>query len=532
MQGLMQDWPLTVNRFLEHAARWHGSREIATRRDDGRIDRTTYAAAHRGALRISNALLACGVRPGDRIATLAMNSAEHFEAWYAAAGIGAVCHTLNPRMSVEQLQYIVRHAGDRLLFADGAFAPLVAALLGARGEIAQVVFLSPPAPAVPLPVPHLLLEEFRRDQDATCTWGSFPESTAAGLCYTSGTTGNPKGVLYSHRSNFLHTLMVLQADVFGITARDVVMPVVPLYHANAWGTVFAAPAAGAELIMPGAKLDGQTIYDTMERTGVTLAAGVPSVWMPLLEHVESRGLRFATLRRVLVGGAACPERMLRQFAALGIEVVHAWGMTEMSPVGSTGTLTARMASLPFEAQVKTRIKQGRPQCGVDMKLTDGEGRTLAHDGRAVGHLWVRGDAVVSEYYGDPRSLLDADGFFDTGDIASIDAEGYMHIADRAKDIIKSGGEWISSQDIENVALLHPAVAAASVIGVPHPRWGERPLLLVVLKADAPGAPPLLEFLRERLLKWHVPDEVKVVSEFPLGATGKIDKRRLRAIHAG
>jgi fatty-acyl-CoA synthase len=519
MLGLMQDWPMTVNRFLEHAARWHGQREVVSRSASGAIERTTYTALRDRAKRVSNALLASGLRPGDRVATLAMNGAAHLAVWYAIQSIGAVCHTMNPRMAAAQLAFVLEHADDRLLFADAAFAPLVREITAAGVGELRVVFLE-------------ALDEFCGTQSAECVWGDFAEHSAAGLCYTSGTTGDPKGVLYSHRSNFLHTLMVLQSDGLGITVRDCVMPVVPMYHANAWGITFAAPAVGAKLILPGARLDGESLYELIETEGVTLTAGVPTVWSSLLKFMAAAKRQPVTLKRVFVGGAACPERLIRQFADFGIEALHAWGMTEMSPVGTVGTLTPEVSTLPFQDQIPLRAKQGRPPLLVDMKIVDAAGLALPHDGVAVGTLRVKGPCTVRGYFRDPAQALDAEGFFDTGDIATIDALGYMQIVDRAKDMIKSGGEWISSLAIENEAAMHPQVAAAVAIGVPHPQWGERPLLLVVARDSAAAdAAEILEFLKTRLVKWQVPDRIEFVTQLPLGPTGKVDKRALRARYA-
>ena len=515
MFGLMQDWPLTVDRFLSHAARAHGHRHVVSRREDGRIERKTYAEIHACAKRVSNALRADGIARGDRVATLAFNSAAHLEAWYAIAGIGAVCHTLNPRMSVEQLGFMVQHATDRLLFADAALAPLAAELSRRSPALERVVFLD-------------ALPEFAADCAAECVWGDFDERSAAGLCYTSGTTGDPKGVLYSHRSNFLHTLMILQPDVIGVSVNDTVLPVVPMYHANAWALAFAAPAVGARLVMPGAKLDGASVYELIEGEGVTLTAGVPTVWLGLLQYMGAAGKRFSTLRRLLVGGSACPERLIREFADLGVEVIHAWGMTEMSPIGSVGTLTPEIAERAFEDQMPWRIKQGRAPFSVEWKLVDDAGGPLPHDGVAVGKLRVRGPAVVAGYFRDSSKILDDDGYFDTGDIASIDPDGFMLVTDRSKDVIKSGGEWISSLAIENAALMHPALAGASVVAIADAKWGERPVLLAILKPGCVAtATELCEFLAARLAKWHVPDRVSFLTEFPLGPTGKVDKRRLR-----
>jgi fatty-acyl-CoA synthase len=515
MFGLMQDWPLTVDRFLEHAGRAHGDRQVVSRRQDGRIERRSYAAILASAKRISNALIAHGIGRGDRIATLGFNGGAHLEAWYAIAGIGAVCHTLNPRMSLDQLIFIVQHAGDRILFADAGLGALAAELERRSPALGRVVLFDD-------------LPQFTAGRSSECRWGDFDERSAAGLCYTSGTTGDPKGVLYSHRSNFLHTLMILQSDVIGFSVHDSVLPVVPMYHANAWGLTFAAPAVGARLVMPGPRLDGASVYELIEGEGVTLSAGVPTVWLALLEYVRAAGLRFSTLRRLLVGGAACPERLIRDFRDLGVDVIHAWGMTEMSPVGSVGTLTPEIAKRAFEAQMPWRIKQGRAPFGIEFKLVDAAGTALPHDGVAVGALCVRGPAVVAAYFRDSREILDADGFFDTGDIASIDGDGYMRITDRSKDVIKSGGEWISSLGIENAALMHPALAGASVVAIADAKWGERPVLLAILKPGcAASATDLREFLAERMPTWHVPDQVLFVTEYPLGPTGKVDKRRLR-----
>jgi acyl-CoA synthetase (AMP-forming)/AMP-acid ligase II len=532
MKGLMQDWPLTTNRLLEHAGQQHGAREIVTRLESGAIVRTSYARVLSESRTLSAALRTLGVQQGDRIATLAMNSAAHLTAWYAITGMGAICHTLNPRMSAEQLGYIVAHAGDRLLLADGSFAELLARLLPACPGIEHLVWLSPPGEAVPTSIPTRSLEALMGLGGMPCTWGDFPEDTAAGLCYTSGTTGDPKGVLYSHRSNVLHALMILPPDVFGLSESECILPVVPMYHANAWGIVYAGPAVGAKLVFPGHRLDADSLLELMEQEGVTLALAVPTVWLTVLQRMRSAQQRPVHLRRVIVGGAACPERLIREFAELGIETLHAWGMTETSPVGTVASLTSPLAALSFEAQLPWRIKQGRAILGVEARIVSDQGQVLPQDGETRGHLRVRGPAIVDRYFGDTRTRLDESGYFDTGDIATIDPQAYMHIADRSKDIIKSGGEWISSLHLESAVSMHPDVAMASVIGIPHERWGERPLLLVIPK---PGARPdqalLLQYLASRFLKWQLPDAVLIVSELPLGPTGKVDKKRLRELHA-
>jgi len=528
----MQDWPLTTNRLLEHAGQQHGAREIVTRLESGAIVRTSYARVLSESRTLSAALRTLGVQQGDRIATLAMNSAAHLTAWYAITGMGAICHTLNPRMSAEQLGYIVAHAGDRMLLADGSYAELLARLLPACPGIEQLVWLSPPGEAVPTSIPTRSLEALMGLSGMPCTWGDFPEDTAAGLCYTSGTTGDPKGVLYSHRSNVLHTLMILPPDVLGLSEAECILPVVPMYHANAWGIVYAGPAVGAKLVLPGHRLDADSLLELMEQEGVTLALAVPTVWLTVLQRMRSTQRRPVHLRRVIVGGAACPERLIREFAELGIETLHAWGMTETSPVGTVASLTSPLAALSFEAQLPWRIKQGRAILGVEARIVSDQGQVLPQDGETCGHLRVRGPAIVDRYFGDTRTRLDESGYFDTGDIATIDPQGYMHIADRSKDIIKSGGEWISSLHLESAVSMHPDVAMASVIGIPHERWGERPLLLVIPKPDArPDQAGLLQYLASRFLKWQLPDAVLIVSELPLGPTGKVDKKRLRELHA-
>jgi fatty-acyl-CoA synthase len=529
LAGLMQNWPLTVDRLLDYAMCRHGGREVISRRADGSVTRSTYASVHARAKQLSSALLEGGIRPGDRVATLAMNSAEHVEAWYGIMGIGAVCHTLNPRLFDDQLVYIVNHAHDRWLFTDAMFAPQVARLLPRCPTIERVTFFQD-GEALPPSLPaHDFYESLIANRPTTCRWGEFDEETAAGLCYTSGTTGDPKGVLYSHRSNVLHTLITLGVDTFGFGARDTVLAIVPMFHANTWGLVFSAPAVGAKLVLPGPRLDGASVHELIETEGVTFSAGVPTVWQGLLHHLDTTGGRLTSLRRALVGGAACPPMLIRRFQDdYGVEVVHAWGMTEMSPVGVVGALTPEALALDEAARFAVRAKQGRAPFGVDMKLIDESGQPVAHDGKSFGRLKVRGPAVSRAYFKRNEEILDEEGFFDTGDIATIDPLGYMQITDRAKDVIKSGGEWISSIEIENLAAGHPAVMLAAVVGKPDPQWGERPLLLVRLKAGATAsAADILAFLDGKIARWWMPDEVRIVDDIPLGGTGKIDKKGLR-----
>ncbi len=530
MLGLMQDWPLTVDKFLDHAKNWHGQREVVSRSIEGPIVRTTYAEIHDRAKRLSNALLTWGIKPGDRVATLALNTGRHIEAWYAVMGIGAVCHTLNPRLFPEQIAWIINHAGDRVIFVDLNLLPLVEAVAAKCPTVERVVVMTDDwnMPKTTLPRAECY-ERVVRDHGPDAVWGHFDEQTACGLCYTSGTTGDPKGVLYSHRSNFLHTLLVMQADVLGGTCNDVILPIVPMFHANAWGVAFAAPAAGSKLVMPGARMDGASLYELIETEGVTYSAAVPTVWQGLLQYLMDNDLKLSTLKRVTVGGSACPESLIRIFHdRFGVEVSHAWGMTEMSPMGTTGSLTSEVAALPFDAQVPYRLKQGRPPVGVELKLTDPAGHRLPHDGVAFGHLKVRGPAVSKGYFRLDAEILDEEGFFDTGDVATLDALGYMQITDRAKDVVKSGGEWISSIEVENIAVGHPKAALAAVIGVYHPKWDERPLLIIELKPGQTATKQeFLDFLQGKIAKWWMPDDVVFVESIPLGPTGKIDKKLLR-----
>jgi fatty-acyl-CoA synthase len=530
LDGLMQHWPLTVDRILEHARQRHPRREIVTRRADGSIARTTYASVYERARRFSNALLEGGIQAGDRIATLAMNSADHVEAWYGIMGIGAVCHTLNPRLFDEQLVYIVNHARDRWLLADALFAPQVARIVPQCPSIERVVFFEAPNSPAGQQRPPQTYESLLEGRSADCRWGGFGEETAAGLCYTSGTTGHPKGVLYSHRSNVLHTLITMGVDGLGFGARDTVLAVVPMFHANAWGLVFSAPAVGAKLVLPGPRLDGASVHELIETEGVTFSAGVPTVWQGLLHHLDTTGGRITTMRCAIVGGAACPPMLIRRFRDdYGVEILHAWGMTEMSPLGTVGAMNAEALARPEEERLALQAKQGRPPYGVELKLTDEAGAAVPEDGKAFGRLKVRGPAVARAYFGrKDEVILDGEGYFDTGDIATIDPLGFMQITDRAKDLIKSGGEWISSIEIENLATAHPAVLLAAVIAMSHPKWGERPLLLVRLKPGARVEPSqILEFMEGKIAKWWLPDEVRIVDDIPLGGTGKIDKKRLR-----
>jgi fatty-acyl-CoA synthase len=531
MLGLMQNWPLTVDRIFDYARACHGEREIVTRSVEGPIERTTYRQAHDRARRLSNALIALGVRPGDRVATLAWNSARHLETWYATMGIGAVCHTLNPRLFVEQLCYIVTHAEDRIIFTDLTFLPILLANRARMPCVEHVVVMTDAEHMAQADFPGALcFERLIEQHSADVVWGAFDENTACGLCYTSGTTGDPKGVLYSHRSNYLHTLTALQPGVLGLSSSDVVLPVVPMFHANAWGIAFAAPAVGAKLVMPGPKLDGASIHELLETEGVTFSAAVPTVWQMLLHHLQATNGSLTTVKRVVIGGAAAPEALVRAFHDdYGVDVAHGWGMTESSPLGTISSPTPSIAAMAYDEQMRYRIKQGRPPLGVELRLTDDNNGEAPSDGQTFGRLKIKGHSVISSYFkGAGGEILDEDGFFDTGDIATIDKHGYMQITDRAKDVIKSGGEWISSIEIENVATSHPTCALAAVVGMPHPKWGERPLLVVKLRAgEATSREDYLTFLEGKIAKWWTPDDVVFVDDIPLGATGKIDKKLVR-----
>lgn len=530
MLGLMQNWQLTADKILDHAQVSHGSREVVTRSVEGPIVRTTYGDIHRRAKQVSNALKAEGIQLGDRVATLAWNSGRHMEAWYGAMGIGAVLHTLNPRLFPEQLIYIVNHAEDRIILTDLTFVPILEGVQDKLPTVTRYVILTDDGhmPATKLKN-AIAYESWIAGHGTSCAWGGFDENTAAGLCYTSGTTGNPKGVLYSHRSNVLHTLLTLQADVMGMTANDVILPVVPMFHANAWGVALSAPAAGAKMVMPGARMDGAAIHELLETEGVTFTAAVPTVWLMLLQHLEATNGKLTTLKRVVIGGSAVPEKILRTFEdKYGVDVRHAWGMTELSPLGTLGAPGPEAASLDRDGLVKLKLKQGRAPFGVEMKILR-DGTEAPRDGETFGNLVVRGPAIAAAYFkGEGGNILDADGFFDTGDVATIDAGGYMQITDRSKDVIKSGGEWISSIDVENVAVGAPGVANAAVIGKYHPKWDERPLLIIEAAAGAtPTKDEVLAYLDGKIAKWWMPDDVQFVEKIPLGATGKINKLALR-----
>jgi fatty-acyl-CoA synthase len=531
MLGAMQNWPLTVDKILDHAKAWHGDREVVSRSVEGPIVRTTYGQIHERAKRLSNALKGLGVQPGDRVATLAWNTGRHIETWYGIMGIGAVCHTLNPRLFAEQLAYIINHAEDRIIFTDLTFAPILKGLAGKIPTVKHIVVLTDTDGMKGCDLSGALCYETLVEQESSdCAWGDFDENTPAGLCYTSGTTGNPKGVLYTHRSNFLHTIVTMGRDVMGLAATDVVLPVVPMFHANAWGLALSCPAAGSKLVMPGQKLDGASVHELLESESVTFSAAVPTVWQMLLAHLRETKGQLTTLKRVVIGGSAVPEAIVRGFRdEYGVDVTHAWGMTEMSPLGTIAAPTAGIAALDDEGQLKSKLKQGRPPVGVEMKLTDDAGQRLPHDGTTFGRLKVKGPFIVGQYFkGDGGEILDEEGFFDTGDVATIDDQGFMQITDRAKDVIKSGGEWISSIEIENIAMGHPKAAIAAVIGAAHPKWDERPVLLVKLRdgVQAEGG-EFLSFLDGKIAKWWMPDDVVFVDDIPLGATGKIDKKLIR-----
>ncbi|HXS53725.1 MAG TPA: 3-(methylthio)propionyl-CoA ligase [Usitatibacter sp.] len=530
MDGLMMSMPLSVSSLLRHAAANHADTEIVSRRCEGDIHRYTYRQAHGRARQLANALVRLGVGAGDRIATLAWNGYRHFELYYAVSGMGAVVHTVNPRLFPEQIAYILNHAEDQYAFFDLTFAPLVekiaASCPGVKGWVALTDRAHMPRVNVPRLLCYEQIVEAERDD---YEWPTFDENTAAALCYTSGTTGNPKGVLYSHRSTVLHAYCISLPDVSDYSARSVVLPIVPMFHVNAWGIPYAGPLVGAKLVFPGPGLDGASLYELFEKERVTSSSGVPTVWLGLINYLRQNNLKLTTLKKTVIGGSACPPAMLKTLQEeYGIEVRHGWGMTEMSPVGTVNTAKEKHLAMSPNQRFELALKQGRPLYGVEMKIVDGEGRELPRDGKAFGDLLVRGPWILREYYKGEGGNVLREGWFPTGDVGTIDADGYLQITDRSKDVIKSGGEWISSIDLENIAMGHPAVMEAAVIGVRHPKWDERPLLVVVKK---PGAQvtreELLAFYQGKVAKWWMPDDVAFVEQLPHTATGKLSKMTLR-----
>jgi 3-(methylthio)propionyl---CoA ligase len=534
MLGLMQDQPLMISNIIRHAARHHGATEVVSKTVEGDIHRTNYADLERRARRLVRVLQRLGVQPDDRVATLAWNGFRHLELYYAISGMRSVCHTINPRLPPDDIAFILADAQSRVLFSETSFAPLVAALAQRMPGVRSVVFMTDTAhmPDVPPPAGMDLLcyEDLMAAADEEYDWPVFDENTASALCYTSGTTGRPKGVLYSHRSTLLHAFSINMADVLGLRAVDRFLPVVPMFHVNAWGTPYSAPMAGCALVLPGRHLDGPSLAGLLNEERVTMTAGVPTVWLGLLAHLRRSGERLASLERLMTGGSACPRLLIEAFGAeYGVRVYHGWGMTETSPVGSYNTPKPTNAHLTGEAAVRLGEKQGRCLYGIDMEILDDAGNRLPWDGVHSGNLVVRGPWVCSAYFGsEPGSALDEDGWFGTGDVATIDPDGYMEITDRSKDVIKSGGEWISSIQLENIAVSHPDVAEAAIIAARHPKWDERPLLIAVAKeGHTIDRDSLLAIYRGRVPNWWVPDDVLVVDALPHTATGKLHKAVLR-----
>ncbi|HEX3888478.1 MAG TPA: AMP-binding protein [Phenylobacterium sp.] len=528
----MQSFPLTLDKFLDHAAKWSGSREIVTAQagaqagaDAGRIG---YAGLRDRSNRLSGALAALGLRLGDRVGTLAWNTQHHLEMYYAAMGAGLVCHTLNPRLTAAHLAAMINEAEDRVLAVAADLTPLVEALAPLCPGLEHIILIDRDAPTPDLgdhPARVSTHEALLAAKGQSMAWGDFDEETPAGLCYTSGTTGRPKGVLYTHRSNYLHTLRALQADAFALTSRDVVLVAVPMFHANAWGLPFAAPAVGAKLVLLGRNADGASLARLMRDEGVTVAVGVQTVWLGVIDHLDAAGGELPALERVIIGGSYCPDALIRRLETrLDARIQTSWGMTELSPLGTVAAPNAPRS----EAQAS-----GRPVLGLDVKLTDAEGATLPEQRGVVGHLKVKGASVLDRYFKAQEDSLDPEGFFDTGDLASLDEAGHLTIRGRSKDLIKSGGEWINPAEIEEIVGRHPSVGQVAVIARPHPKWGERPLLIVEARpGQAVDPDALLEALRGKVATWWLPDEIVQIPAMPLAATGKIDKTRLRADYAG
>jgi acyl-CoA synthetase (AMP-forming)/AMP-acid ligase II len=531
LMGQMMNQPLLISSIIEFAARHYPNNEIVSRRVEGDMHRYTYRECEQRARRMAKVLEGLGVQMGDRVATLAWNGYRHLELYYAVSGSGAVMHTVNPRLHPEQIAYIVNHAEDQYLFFDLTFLPLVEAVAAHCKTVKGFVLMSDRAhmPQETKIANLLCYEDLIASSSDDYSWPLFDENSAATLCYTSGTTGNPKGALYSHRSTILHAYGSSVPNALNVSSMDSVLPVVPMFHVNAWGLPYSVPLSGAKMVFPGAALDGKSLYELFEAEGVTFSAGVPTVWLGLINYAIQNNLQFSTFRRTVIGGSACPPAMMDTLIdKLNVHVIHGWGMTEMSPLGTTGGLQVKHLSLPKEEQRKILQKQGHAIYGVDMKIVDDEGVELPWDGETYGHLYVKGPWIVSGYYRGEGGDVLVDGWFPTGDVATIDPDGYMQITDRSKDVIKSGGEWIGSIDLENIAMAHPAVLQAACIGVAHPKWDERPMLVVVKRpGQEVSREELLGFFEGKIAKWWLPDDVVFTEALPTGATGKIQKNRLR-----
>ena len=532
MQGLMSEQPLLISSLIQYAAKYHGDTEIVSRTTSGEEERSNYRETHIRTKKLAQALINMGAKIGDRIATMAWSNIRHYELYYGVAGIGSVCHTINPRLYPEQIVFIINDANDKFLFIDPDFIPLIENMYSSLKNLEKIVILctSSEMPESSIIKNLICYEELLDSENGNYEWPQFDEKTASSLCYTSGTTGNPKGVLYGHRSTIIHAFAAAAPDNLCVSARDVVMPVAPMFHANSWAIPYVATMVGSKLVLPGRHLDGESVHNLITNEGVTLTAAVPTIWLMLFDYLEKTKKSLAPLQRCMIGGSACPRSMMEIFKKkYGVTVIHGWGMTETSPLGSINTPLAKHSDLNDEKLLDLSEKQGRPMFGVELKITDDEGEILANDGNAFGDLWIKGPWICSGYINIERSDVHSkDGWFMTGDVATIDSDGYMQITDRTKDVIKSGGEWISSIEIENIAVGHEKVSEAAVIGVPHPKWDERPLLIIVpIEKNIISKDEILLYLKDKIASWWMPDDVVFVEEIPHTATGKIQKLSLR-----